>query len=298
MGEMSHRRLLAAVLGMSISLIGVTAVASSTAVADQHASNTRPPAVTRADLNHAWVPSLCDHHPGHLRHGVLPHVPHDRGVVELASLTRHHAIALGVITPGSNGDAVAVVECNAGGVPWPDNIELYRAGMHLIGNIELGTSFKHSESPFVHAVAIAHRRVRVEVENIQQHGDPACCGSESALLTLGWDRSSGTVVVMHTRVMTERPTAVRLVRAVKHGDRAVARQYATAKVVRAMMRLRGDAPAVAGCYGRESRRWPSSITTRDDRFCAIDTTDQTYGLFLGKRTWDTYRANRLVDLAG
>src|SRR3954451_11688137 len=103
-------------------------------------------AVTFENLQDAPVPALCEHDPAQLRNGQLPPQEAHPGNVGIALNydTGAYKVAFGDLT-GGGGDAAMVVHCNAGGVGWPETVQLYTAGPQLstagprlLGGIDLG----------------------------------------------------------------------------------------------------------------------------------------------------------------
>ena len=90
----------------------------------------RSGAVTFVDLLRAPVPTLCQHDPGNLAGGHLPPQdghPGDVGIA-LNYTTGAYKVAFGDLTDSGTGDAAMAIDCGAGGVPWPETVQLYTAG--------------------------------------------------------------------------------------------------------------------------------------------------------------------------
>ncbi|WP_460708325.1 WD40 repeat domain-containing protein [Myceligenerans halotolerans] len=130
----------------------------------------------------APVPSMCEHPAGTLVLGTLPNALPWAGGVEL------HEVAFGDLTGDGVGDALAIIACNAGGVPWPPIFAAYTRGRdgsaELIGTISAtdlageGSGSRNAES-----VAIINGEGRVEISATME-GDADCCGSLPVEATL------------------------------------------------------------------------------------------------------------------
>ena len=85
--------------------------------------------VTLQDLLVAPVPGLCQHDPGNLVNGQLPPQDSHRGQVMIAKRNdqpnNSYKVAFGDLTGDGNTDAAMVTDCDAGGVPWPETVQLY-----------------------------------------------------------------------------------------------------------------------------------------------------------------------------
>jgi hypothetical protein len=159
-------------------------------------------AVTFEYLQRAPVPALCEHDPGQLRSGQLPPQEGHRGNVGIALNynTGAYKVAFGDLT-GSGGDAAMVIHCNAGGVGWPEIVELYSAGPQLetagprlLGGIDLG-DFTHSIA-IVTDLSISDGVARVTWLAGGPH-DSDCCPSMKMMADLRWDGSA--VVAQNVR---------------------------------------------------------------------------------------------------
>lgn len=145
------------------------------------------------DLQSAPVPALCNFPAGHLESGKLPA---SRGAVGqpptlVTSDNRADVgelIALGDLNGDGLGDAAGVVNCNAGGVGWPDSIVFWAAGwggpavlgayqmFEAVGDARHGTT----------SLTYTDGAVTVESSDSRE-GDNACCPTGRARVTLEWD---------------------------------------------------------------------------------------------------------------
>lgn len=160
-------------------------------------------AVTFEDLRSAPVPALCEHDPGRLRGGELPPQeghPGDVGIA-LNYNTGAYKVAFGDLA-GGGGDAAMVIHCNAGGVGWPEAVQLYTAGPQLsttgprrLGGIDLG-DLTHGGREIVTDLWISDRIAHVTWMTTGPN-DGMCCGTVKMMADLRWD--GATVVAQNVR---------------------------------------------------------------------------------------------------
>jgi hypothetical protein len=217
----SHRRVLlqsraVKLIGL-LSAVAVAACAHTTEVHTTDAHTTEMPktspattvptpgrgAVTFEYLQRAPVPALCEHDPGELRNGQLPPQEGHRGNVDIALNydTGAYKVAFGDLT-GGGGDAAMVVHCNAGGVGWPETVQLYTAGPQLtsagprlLGGIDLG-DLTHGGREIVTDLSISDRVAHV-TWMANGPNDGMCCPTVKMMADLRWDGS--TVVAQNVR---------------------------------------------------------------------------------------------------
>jgi len=100
------------------------------------------------DLLSAPVPSLCTHPAGRLVNGSLPGIRPNGGHVTIATKASDYLQA--PVRADFDGDGVdeiaAIVECDKGGVAWPQVLVVYRTGPTLLGYVDLAdvTKAEHS----------------------------------------------------------------------------------------------------------------------------------------------------------
>jgi hypothetical protein len=212
----SHRRVLLQSRAVKlIGLLSAVAVAACAHTTDAHTtevSKTGPAttvptpgrgAVTFEYLQRAPVPALCEHDPGELRNGQLPPQEGHRGNVGIALNynTAAYKVAFGDLTGGA-GDAAMVVHCNAGGVGWPESVQLYTAGPQLstagptrLGGIDLG-DLTHGGREIVTDLSISDGVAHV-TWMANGPNDGMCCPTVKMVADLRWDGS--TVVAQNVR---------------------------------------------------------------------------------------------------
>lgn len=138
--------------------------------------------VTAADLRNAPVPPLCTHPGGRLVHGALPGLDVSQGYeFILAPGTkglgvggRYTRPVMSDLTGDGAGEAVAVLQCSAGGVSWPDTVLVYGPGPRLLGALDLFKLAPVKLAPVEHAgvssLKLEKGGVRVSFETYQ-----GCC---------------------------------------------------------------------------------------------------------------------------
>jgi hypothetical protein len=189
-----------------LSAVAVAACAHTTEMSKTSPATTVPTlgrgAVTFEYLQRAPVPALCEHDPGELRNGQLPPQEGHPGNVGIALNynTGAHKVAFGDLT-GGGGDAAMVIHCNAGGVGWPETVQLYTAGPQLetagprrLGGMDL-SDLTHSRE-VVTDLSISDRVAHVTwMANGPNDGE--CCPTVKMMADLRWDGS--TVVAQNVR---------------------------------------------------------------------------------------------------
>lgn len=114
--------------------------------------------------------------------------------------TGAYKVAFGDLT-GGGGDAAMVIHCNAGGVGWPETVQLYTAGPQLstagpkrLGGIDL-SDLTHSREVVTDlsiSDGVAHVTWMANGPN-----DAECCPTVKMMADLRWDGS--TVVAQNVR---------------------------------------------------------------------------------------------------
>lgn len=89
------------------------------------------------DLESAPVPSACEHPAGTLVDGNLPLIPDYLGGVFLSRDADGVPIHLETHLTGKGSEYLALLDCSAGGVAWPQVVVLYGPGPTLLGSIDL-----------------------------------------------------------------------------------------------------------------------------------------------------------------
>ncbi len=148
-------------------------------------------AVTLQDLLAAPVPGLCQHDPGNLVNGQLPPQDSHRGQVMIAKRTTQsdnsYKVAFGNLTGDGNTDGAMVTDCNAGGVPWSETVQLYAPGPARLGGVDLGdlTHSREVVTDLSITDGVAHVTWLANGPN-----DAECCPTIKMAADLRWDGST------------------------------------------------------------------------------------------------------------
>ncbi|WP_135457742.1 hypothetical protein [Mycobacterium sp. DL99] len=176
-----------------ICVVGVVVVGSfEPAIGDADPSPTPGVGtVTLQELMSAPVPALCEHEPGNLVNGQLPPQDSHPGSVRIAQRNdepdRSYKVAFGNLTGGSNTDAAMVTDCSAGGVPWPETVQLYAAGPTLLGGVNLGDITRSREVVTDLSISDGVAHVNWLANG---PGDGECCPTIKMAADLRWDGST------------------------------------------------------------------------------------------------------------
>jgi hypothetical protein len=148
-------------------------------------------AVTLQDLLSAPVPGLCQHDPGNLVNGQLPPQDSHPGQVMIAKRNTQsdnsYKVAFGNLTGDGNTDAAMVTDCNAGGVPWSETVQLYTAGPARLGGVDIAdlTHSREVVTDLSITDGVAH------VTWLANGPDDArCCPTIKMAADLRWDGST------------------------------------------------------------------------------------------------------------
>lgn len=229
--------------------------------------------LTRDQLLSAPVPSLCEHPPGRLVGGKLPGIDEQNGFVSLGFVTSpqeaDNLLLFGDVDGSPGEEAVVVVDCNQGGVAWPQVILVYGDGPTLRSTIELSNS-----------VPDPNGRARVEAMRLEsgavavqwltsRDGDAGCCSSldASARIRLEGNRAVITDVKTHD----EEPAVTAFVNALERRDRAAALRLADADVVDEMLAA-SQALGSFGSWSCQGELGDLPLLEGSNRVCTIDVT--------------------------
>jgi pimeloyl-ACP methyl ester carboxylesterase len=269
--------------------------------------------VTATDLLSAPVPAVCRHPAGRLVDGAQPGIPGNQGTMALAWL--HHGAAakaaltaFGDLSGNGSGDAATLLNCNAGGVAWPQVVAFYSPGPTLLGWAYL-TDFNLPGIPpeeNASAYKITYHDGGIDIEwSTQEPGDPGAIDSLDYSATL---RLSGhRIVASNLAGTTELQAVDTFLNDLRHGDQAAASQLAapgvgaqTASLFRAYPSALTATPK---CYGTNDLNMPAplaalieaggsqQVNQNTQRLCALPSTDPganwvALGLqHTGFRTW-------------
>jgi hypothetical protein len=269
------------------------APSSSTAAAPTAATSIIQAAATT--LLSAPVPASCMHAAGTLVNGVLPGIPAMNGEMQLAWLNgsaqqKAASIVVGDLNSDGKVDIATLLDCDAGGVSWPQIVAFYAPGPSLLGWAYL-TDFnlpgiEAQENATAHLLTYDSGGVDVEWST-QEDGDAAADASldYSANLRL----SGHQIVAMRLVGTTEHDALNAFMADLRRGDVASASKLAAPGVgADAASQFKLDPAALAAtptCYGgTDTFTMPSSLAALIDsggqsevdpdtgRLCAVPTT--------------------------
>lgn len=130
-------------------------------------------APTLADLLSAPVPALCAHPAGRLVDGSLPGIPPHGGHVTIATKASDYTEP--PVSADFDGDGVdeiaAVIDCDAGGVAWPQALVVYRTGPELLGYVDL-KNVTHAEHSTINRLVADGNGVTIDWVSTD-----GCCGN-------------------------------------------------------------------------------------------------------------------------
>ncbi|WP_210505875.1 hypothetical protein [Naasia sp. SYSU D00057] len=197
--------------------------AESPPAAAEPAPSPSPDGVDLAGLLTAPVPSLCDHPPGTLSAGRLAGIPQGDGGVELPDSTVEDILAgaettrLAAVGPSETGEpqVAAVLQCDRGGVGWPDAIVLWTRDFQLLGGFALDglTGGGRESAEFVESAPEGGFRVgwRTTLDT-----DAMCCGLGSAEAVFAW--RAGAVSASEVALHDGSDEVAELIRLVREGQ--------------------------------------------------------------------------------
>jgi pimeloyl-ACP methyl ester carboxylesterase len=217
--------------------------------------------VTPTDLMSAPVPASCRHAAGTLVDGRLPGIPQNQGGMQLRWLgdpaSQRTHLALGDLNGDGHGDAATVLDCNAGGVSWPEIIALYTAGPKLLGSVGLDSINLPGHSPgendFVNKMSYSNGAVDVSWVT-EQDGDAAATPTLAYSATLRWNGRS--IGYSNLTATTEVGTALQFLADLRRGDTSAAAAVA--------------APGVGADAANQFQSYPNALNAAPDCRGLID----------------------------
>jgi hypothetical protein len=209
----------------------------------QGSGNAGSGGLTANDLLSAPVPAACGHKAGRLVNGVQTGIPQNHGSMQLAWLGEGTSARMAFTAFGN----LTVLDCNAGGVAWPQIIAFYSQGTALLAWSYL-TGFnlpgkEPGENTDVRRIMYRDGGIAVDWST-QDEGDAAARPTldYSAVLRL----SGGKVVATGLTGTTEFPTAEAFTRDLRKGDESAASALA--------------APGLGLVAATQFRNYPSALT--------------------------------------
>jgi hypothetical protein len=185
-------------------------------------------ALTLEDLMSAPVPSVCEHPAGTLVDGVLPGIDRMEGIVQLTSKMvmaqdggpdPASFVAFNPAPTPTALAAVAVLECDRGGVVWPDVLVAYDYDLNVLASYN---SSDYSGGPNDDLWSLAWNKDATVTFNWSTHysGEASCCGSLETAASLV--ERDGQVSLIQPDVFGVTETAGELFTAMQSGDIAAA----------------------------------------------------------------------------
>jgi hypothetical protein len=228
--------------------------------------------VSAGSLLSAPVPAACGHKAGRLSGGRLPGIPAHHGSMRLAWIDGGHRedlLALGDLDGDGTGDAAATLECDAGGVPWPELIAFYKPGPALLGAVGLGginaPGHEPGENATVQRLRYAGGAVTAEWST-QEDGDPAAEANLDYTAVLRWN--GHRITVSGLTASTERRTVDAFLGDLRRSDPAAAGKLAAPGVAAEAAALLDSHPdarhATPACYGANSPDLPAAAASLAD----------------------------------
>lgn len=257
----SKRPKLRALVFTAAVLAATTSVLAAPQPANAHASTT-----LAERLKSAPVPSLCGHPAGRLVNGTLPGIAPGQGEVSLGNPAR---IRTGRVK-GFGKVVVAVVDCNQGGVAWPQNFVLWTPKLKVITGRSL-MDFTHGGREYVHGLRIRRGKLTINVAGITAEDEPFCCGTGMARITA---RGKNGRLKASTQHFRERTAARSFVKHVNNRRWVKARKLGTSGAVTFFKARRSQGRmSVATCFSNPNPPEPGIA-----RSCYVTFGDGTAGL--------------------
>lgn len=217
-----------------------------------------------AGLESAPVPSLCDHPAGTLVNHELPGIAVIDGYVRLDPTT---VVASPTAGPGGTPVRAAVVRCNRGGVGWPDNVVFYSDAAQIVGAVEL-RKVTQSGRESVRSITVQGPRFVIAVGGIELAGEPSCCGTGSATVTV--QAKDGSMQVSKLRRVTDRSIAKEVGTAIRKRNRKALRRLSTSAVTSKLLGVKGVRSArLVECRGGGSEDGGAIVPGPGERLCHL-----------------------------
>ncbi|MDQ2837852.1 MAG: alpha/beta fold hydrolase [Actinomycetota bacterium] len=162
--------------------------AAANSITEYNARLAAHDALTYQNLLSTPVPPLCQFHAGTLTNGTL--VGHHESQGEPPTLAKPDKVAFGDLDGNGVGGAAGVVQCNAGGVSWPDNIVFWVRGSNgqpkVLGSYFMGDAVGDARGSTQKVTYLPDGSVQVDTLDSRMF-DFACCPSGHATVVLKWN---------------------------------------------------------------------------------------------------------------
>lgn len=260
---------------------------------------------SKNQLLNAPIPSVCGHKAGRLVKGRLPGIARNRGEARL----RLETATLGTLVKGGGVGAVAAIQCNRGGVSWPDHIVVWNRHKQVIGHYDTAKVSAYNRIRIM-TIAVKNREITAYMRGVGATDEAACCMTRSARVRMSWSPTTRRVIVRSRTIYYERSVALALVAAVNKRHRTTALKYGTSTTVSDLLALRARVATmrVGRCFGAgmsQSDFWDAQV---GERGCTVEVTYRyngrsypaSYGLRMvhPTRTAMSWKASGLHYMSG
>lgn len=248
---------------------------------------------TGFDFSRAPIPALCGLKATRLVDGKHPEAKGDRKVF----LRNAHNTSRRLNGRRFHVGVIACADNHWG----PDAVVAWDKRGRIVGVLRLGRLLE-SDHPSVRKILATKSALTVQVRSVKQPDDWPEPHIAAASLVL--TRKRKDLRLSSSTIFTEAPTAAAFVAAVGARDVAVASRHAPPAIVDEAMQATDDVDAVSfgGCIGRASASWPTWHETSAVRMCWLVTRtgefESGYGVFMDKRSWNTFEVVDFAGLAG
>lgn len=216
----------------------------------------------------APVPSTCRHPAGRLVNGSQPNLPPNSGETSLSWVgdpeEQHSRLVFGDLNGDGAIDAATTLDCNAGGIGWPETLVFYGPGPTLLGSLTLDKADLPGNNDGEHDTVY-----KLQFENgavlatwaTEQDGDvdAAATIDYSATFRLG---NGGTLIASNVKATNEVPALNQFLSDVR-GRRTVPASLAAPSVVQEAAQLMQFYPAARSaaskCYGTIDLSLPGPV---------------------------------------
>ncbi|WP_424466645.1 hypothetical protein [Pseudoclavibacter helvolus] len=200
---------------------------SSTTVAPSTSTPTPEPPQPLAldDLLTAPAPEACGHPAGNLVDGTLPGIDRASGIVQLTAsriaadpATEVDPLSFAAFAPSPEAGgpaAVAVLECDQGGVVWPNLLVVYDTDVNLIASFDAADYTDGPNDNFYELAWMPDNSVQFSWTS-HRYGEASCCGTLDSRERLTFDGDTAQITMPD--IADVRSTAAAAYAAADSGD--------------------------------------------------------------------------------
>ena len=225
--------------------------------------------VTAADMQTAPVPADCEHQAGRLVSGKLPGIPSTQGEMTFAWHYQPRDVTQDLVFGDFNHDGVrdaaAVLDCNAGGVEWPNIVCIYAntPKLTLLGTVFLDRYHLPGRDPGEHDdvnhLSYGAGRVTVAWSTEQQDESAA---TESLSYTASFAVADGQVRMSGLTAVSEVPAAQTFMVDLRKGALGDAAELALPGIAGRAAAVLADHPQARVAYPRCSGEYSGPENVR------------------------------------